>query len=91
VDAVVVTDAHFEHSGGLPRWLAAGFQGPVSCTQGTGALAGLLLPDSAHLQEEAAHFANKVRYSRHHPALLAGAGDETARAPGDGRRAGSDC
>jgi metallo-beta-lactamase family protein len=69
VDAVVLTHAHIDHTGGLPRWVRSGFRGPVYSTPATRALAGLLLPDSAHLQEEEARFANAQRYSRHDPAL----------------------
>jgi metallo-beta-lactamase family protein len=69
IDAVVLTHAHIDHSGGLPRLVKEGFSGPVYCTPGTADLCGLLLPDSAQLQEEEARFANKERYSRHSPAL----------------------
>ena len=69
IDAVVLTHAHIDHSGGLPRLVRGGFRGPVYCTPGTRDLCGLLLPDSAHLQEEEARYANKERYSRHSPAL----------------------
>jgi metallo-beta-lactamase family protein len=61
VDAVVLTHAHIDHTGGLPRLVAEGFTGPVFTTPATRSLAGLLLPDSAHLQEEEARFANKHR------------------------------
>ncbi len=69
IDAVILTHAHIDHSGGLPRLVREGFNGPVYCTPGTRDLCGLLLPDSAHLQEEEARYANKERYSRHSPAL----------------------
>jgi metallo-beta-lactamase family protein len=69
LDAIVLTHAHIDHTGGLPRVVAAGYDGPVYCTPGTRDLAALLLPDSAHLQEEEARYANKERFSRHHPAL----------------------
>ncbi len=76
VHAVVLTHAHIDHTGGLPRFVKDGFRGPVYSTPGTRALAALLLPDSAHLQEEEARYANKERYSRHSPALpLYGAQD----------------
>ncbi|MCI0669290.1 MAG: MBL fold metallo-hydrolase [Myxococcaceae bacterium] len=69
LDAVVLTHAHIDHTGGLPRLVAAGYSGPVYCTPGTRDLCGLLLPDSAYLQEEEARYANATGYSRHHPAL----------------------
>ncbi|MFO0596968.1 MAG: MBL fold metallo-hydrolase [Myxococcaceae bacterium] len=69
LDAVVLTHAHIDHTGGLPRLVRDGYDGPVYCTGGTRDLCGLLLPDSAHIQEEEARYANKVGYSRHHPAL----------------------
>ena len=69
LDAIVLTHAHIDHTGGLPRVVRAGYDGPVYCTPGTRDLAALLLPDSAHLQEEEARYANKERFSKHQPAL----------------------
>ena len=69
LDAVVLTHAHIDHTGYLPRLCNEGFAGPVYCTPGTRDLLALLLPDSGHLQEEAARHANEYGYSRHHPAL----------------------
>ena len=69
LDAVVLTHAHIDHSGYLPRLCKAGFTGPVYCTRGTRDLLQLLLPDAGYLQEEEARHANKWGYSRHHPAL----------------------
>lgn len=68
LDAIVLTHAHLDHSGFLPRLCRAGFRGPVYCTAGTAALCGLLLPDSAALQLHDAAFANKKGYSKSHPA-----------------------
>ena len=79
IDAVVLTHAHIDHTGGLPRLVREGFNGPVICTPGTRDLCGLLLPDSAHLQEEEARFANQERYSKHSPALPL-YGEEDAKA-----------
>jgi metallo-beta-lactamase family protein len=69
VDAVVLTHAHIDHSGYLPALARAGFEGPVYSTEATRELAALLLPDSGHLQEEDAWYANKHGFSRHAPAL----------------------
>jgi metallo-beta-lactamase family protein len=69
LDAVVLTHAHIDHSGYLPRLCKAGFKGRIFCTRGTSQLLGLLLPDSGFLQEEEARHANKWSTSRHHPAL----------------------
>jgi metallo-beta-lactamase family protein len=69
LDAVVLTHAHLDHVGYLPRLVAHGFRGRVFCTAGTADLCHLVLPDSARLQEEDARQANKHRYSKHDPAL----------------------
>ncbi|MGO4257978.1 MBL fold metallo-hydrolase RNA specificity domain-containing protein [Marmoricola sp. RAF53] len=69
VDAVLLTHAHLDHCGYLPRLVRGGFAGPIHCTPYTAALAEVVLRDSAHLQEEDAAFANKAGYSRHSPAL----------------------
>lgn len=69
LDAVVLTHAHLDHSGFLPRLVAHGFKGRVHCTAATRDLCGLLLPDSARLLEEEAEYANRHGFSKHHPAL----------------------
>lgn len=69
IDAVVLTHAHLDHAGWLPALVREGYAGPIHCTAATRDLAGILLADSAHLQEEEAGFANRHGYSKHRPAL----------------------
>src|SRR5580765_4210584 len=69
VDAVVLTHAHIDHTGYLPRFVSQGFRGPIYATPATVDLAGILLPDAGHLQEEEARFRNKHRLTKHEPAL----------------------
>jgi metallo-beta-lactamase family protein len=69
IHAVVLTHAHLDHVGYLPRLVAQGFRGRVYCTAGTADLARLVLPDSARIQEEDALQANRHHYTKHHPAL----------------------
>ena len=69
INAVVLTHAHIDHVGWLPRLVAQGFRGAIYCTAGTADLCGLVLPDAAHLQEEDAKFANARGFSKHSPAL----------------------
>jgi len=58
VDAVIITHAHIDHTGYLPRFVQHGFRGPVYCSRGTADLLKILLPDSARLQEEEADYRN---------------------------------
>jgi metallo-beta-lactamase family protein len=69
VGAVVLTHAHLDHSGYLPRLAASGFRGRIHCTEATAELCRILLPDSGRLQEEEAEFANRKGFSKHKPAL----------------------
>ena len=69
IEAVVLTHAHLDHVGYLPRLCAGGFKGPVFCTAGTAELCGLVLPDSGRIQEEDARFANRHHLTKHTPAL----------------------
>jgi metallo-beta-lactamase family protein len=69
IDAVVLTHAHIDHSGAIPLLVAQGFSGPIFASANTVALAGIVLPDSGHLQEEGAAYANRRGFSKHKPAL----------------------
>ena len=69
IDAVILTHAHLDHSGWIPRLVKEGFRGPIYATPATIDLCSILLPDSGHLQEEDAEFANKRKSSKHTPAL----------------------
>ena len=69
LNAVILTHAHIDHTGYLPRLCKLGFRGRAYCTAGTRDLLQILLPDAGHLQEEAARHANKWKYSKHSPAL----------------------
>jgi metallo-beta-lactamase family protein len=76
VDCVVLTHAHIDHTGYLPRFVRSGFRGPVHCTPATQDLTELLLLDAAKNQEEEADYANRKGFSKHKPALpLYDAGD----------------
>jgi metallo-beta-lactamase family protein len=66
---VVLTHAHLDHSGYLPALVRDGFAGRIHCSDATRDLCGILLPDSAHLQEQDAEFANRHGFSKHKPAL----------------------
>ena len=69
LDAVLLTHAHLDHSGFLPRLVSQGFGKRIICTRGTLELCRVLLPDSGHIQEEDAAFANRHGFSKHKPAL----------------------
>src|SRR5262245_10568809 len=69
VDAVIITHAHIDHTGYLPRFVRHGFRGPVYCSRGTADLMRILLPDAARLQEEEADYRNRHRVTKHLPAL----------------------
>ncbi len=68
LDLVILTHAHLDHTGYLPVLGQRGYEGRVLATDATCDLCGVLLPDSGHIQEEDARWANKRRYSKHDPA-----------------------
>ncbi len=69
IDHLLLTHAHIDHSGYLPRLVKNGLRAPVHCTRATHDLGRLLLLDAAKIQEEDAKYANKKGFSKHHPAL----------------------
>ena len=69
VDTVLLTHAHLDHSGYLPLLAKGGYRGPIYASAGTRDLCRVLLPDSGHIQEEDAAFANRHGFSKHTPAL----------------------
>jgi metallo-beta-lactamase family protein len=69
IDWLVLTHAHLDHTGWIPRIIEQGFKGPIYSNAATRELCGILLPDSGHLQEEDAAHAQRKGYSKHKPAL----------------------
>ena len=69
LDAIVLTHAHLDHCGYLPRLVMQGFRGRIFCTLGTQDLCKIVLPDAGRIQEEDAEYANRNKFSKHSPAL----------------------
>lgn len=69
IDAVVLTHAHLDHSGYLPKLVGDGFRGRIHATAATRDVSELILKDSAYLQEKDAEYANRKGFSKHKPAL----------------------
>jgi metallo-beta-lactamase family protein len=69
IDCVVLSHAHIDHSGNLPRLIAGGFDGPIYCTPATRDLCSIMLPDSAHIQEKDAEYVNKRHKRKGLPAV----------------------
>lgn len=80
IDAVVLTHAHLDHCGYLPKLVQQGFTGPIYCTGGTAELTEIVLEDAAKLQEEDAERANRKGYTKHQPALPLFTVEDAARA-----------
>ena len=70
IDAIILTHAHIDHSGLIPKLYKDGFRGPIYCSRSTFDLCKIMLIDSAHLQEEDAKYANASGYSHHAPTAL---------------------
>ncbi|MFQ3574888.1 MAG: MBL fold metallo-hydrolase [Cytophagales bacterium] len=82
INAVIITHAHIDHTGYLPRLFKEGYRGPVYCTSATKDLMEIMLLDSAKLQEEEAEYAFKKGYSKHEkPAPLYNTEDATKTFP----------
>jgi metallo-beta-lactamase family protein len=69
LNAILITHAHIDHTGYLPRLVTQGFNGPVYCSRGTADLLKILLPDAGRLQEEDADYRNRHNLTKHSPAL----------------------
>ena len=67
IDAVVLSHAHIDHAGNLPNLAKQGYGGPIHCTEATRDLCGIMLIDSAHIQEQDALFVSKWRAKKHQP------------------------
>jgi metallo-beta-lactamase family protein len=80
INAVVLTHAHLDHCGYLPKIVQRGFKGPIYCTPATAELAKVVLEDAAKLQEEDAERANRKKYTKHSPALPLFTVEDAARA-----------
>ena len=69
IQNIILTHAHLDHSGYLPRIFKEGYEGSIFCTDGTADLCRILLRDAAFLEEEFAKYANDTKYSNHDPAI----------------------
>ncbi|MDO8646298.1 MAG: MBL fold metallo-hydrolase [Candidatus Planktophila sp.] len=69
INAIILTHAHIDHSGYIPRLVKQGFRGKIYCTPATKELCEILLPDSGYLMEEEAAYLNRHKKSKHNPAL----------------------
>jgi metallo-beta-lactamase family protein len=69
LNAILITHAHIDHTGFLPRLVRQGYHGPIYCSRGTADLLKILLPDAGRLQEEDADYRNRHKLTKHNPAL----------------------
>ncbi len=69
IDAIILTHAHLDHSGYIPRLIKEGFEGKIYCTPATKELCHILLLDAGHLMEEEAEYLNRHKKTKHDPAL----------------------
>lgn len=69
IQAIVLTHAHIDHSGYIPRLIKNGFKGKIYCTSATKDLCRILLPDAGYLMEEEAEYRNRTKKTKHNPAL----------------------
>ncbi len=69
LDAVVLSHAHADHAGRLPKLVRDGFEGPIFCTPATRDLCSIMLADSAHIQEEDVYYVNKRRARKKLPPI----------------------
>ena len=69
INWLVLTHAHLDHTGYIPRLIKDGYRGEILANSATLDLARVTLPDSGHLQEEDAAYANKTGATKHSPAL----------------------
>lgn len=80
VEAVILTHAHLDHCGLLPRLVQQGFRGRIFCTPATAQLSKIVMADAGRLQEEDAERANRKGYTKHKPALALFTEEDAARA-----------
>lgn len=69
IQAIILTHAHIDHSGYIPRLIKNGFRGKIYCTSATKDLCRILLPDAGYLMEEEAEYRNRTKKTKHSPAL----------------------